>query len=749
MRVRRPGSSVRRVSAWLIVAAGLALYGALVYVLGMADISPNLPLPWWAAQAVPPILYAIVVRLSARGMSVVRWIAATLCLWAVHVVLGALTTAFVSRAGLWSVDFTTVEALLPPALPGIFWVPLLLLPLRDLIGGRPPASAPPRRRTTDRQVGGVRHNGVPTQAPVPQHAAGTIARSGTPPQPPAPKRAPSAARPMSDTHRSRETRSSQRPLPVQRGPAVEDAHKSAAAGPVGDPASAPPPRRQAAPADDAPPDVLVRISFDRVAQQFPPGAFGAPLDRIEARLQEPGHLLIPQRLVLAQLAEGFVRAGWDVVARQFPRDVLSMTDEEIIRRLADGQLVLPLDELVPQLPADLFAPTGRAVDVERIAGIPAPFQPALSETRDRPAMPVAQAVTESPVSKAEWSFPDGERTDSRLPGVPVLEGVEPDRVLVGAADVQSESALAIDTRRLPRRGSIGSLAASPGPAWEGGAADAPTPEALPQPVEAVSERDESATRARVTALLAPLRPLAVGAESVDGTTLFTVSSSGLCSGPALAAARRLLPLIAEGRAPWPAQQLTMRGADVVLILTPLGPLDQGGPVLLCAVPPGGALASFERLSLRVAAEHGQTTEGLAAIDRDDGEEWQEPDLLDSEPPTRVHQIAGTLGAFGPVTAHILRDAEMERDLYLFLPAGSDVRMTGRFAGELDRFARTMVESGHTFHTAVLRSGRRRLIIRLDHAAAGRAAIVVAGGETDRPGLAYRQIEGAAAVLSAR
>ena len=51
----------------------------------------------------------------------------------------------------------------------------------------------------------------------------------------------------------------------------------------------------------------------------------------------------------------------------------------------------------------------------------------------------------------------------------------------------------------------------------------------------------------------------------------------------------------------------------------------------------------------------------------------------------------------------------------------------------------------TFRTAVLRSGARRIVIRL---LAGRSNSIVAAGETAKPGLAYRQIEHAAAALGA-
>ena len=182
-----------------------------------------------------------------------------------------------------------------------------------------------------------------------------------------------------------------------------------------------------------------------------------------------------------------------------------------------------------------------------------------------------------------------------------------------------------------------------------------------------------------------------------------------------------------------------------MVLTPLGPIGQSGSVLVSAIPPGGALALLEILCLRAAA--GCASDVSPRVGPEPAVERQ--DLLDSEPSTRVHQIAATLGAIGPVMAGALRDGEGERDLYLFLPAGTDVRMVGSFAAELDRAMRQAADSGHLFHTAVLRCGKRRLIIRRDDAATERSRIVVAGGEMERPGLAYRQVEAAALILGGR
>src|SRR5262249_39335990 len=88
----------------------------------------------------------------------------------------------------------------------------------------------------------------------------------------------------------------------------------------------------------------MRISFDRIASQFPAGTFNVPLADVSASLVDPGHLSIPSRLVLAQLAEGLVEAGWDVIASQIPERLLAVTSRDMVEQLTNGRLTLPLDE---------------------------------------------------------------------------------------------------------------------------------------------------------------------------------------------------------------------------------------------------------------------------------------------------------------------------------------------------------------------------------------------------------------------
>jgi len=240
-------------------------------------------------------------------------------------------------------------------------------------------------------------------------------------------------------------------------------------------------------------------------------------------------------------------------------------------------------------------------------------------------------------------------------------------------------------------------------------------------------------------------PLAIEVRVVGGITLLSATSPAVDDEVAVTAAALLLPLMRPGRAPWPVDQVTLRGPRAVLILTPLGPLPAGGPVLAASVPPGGGVALLELRCRQAAAAHA----ARAGAPLDDGaasdEERDEPDLLDVEPSTRTREVASSLGALGTVTASSLRDPETDHALYLFLPPGSDVRAVGALAHDVSGVMRQVAEAGLTFRTAVLRSAGRRVVIRL---LAGHSNSIVAAGETAKPGLAYRQVEHAAVALGA-
>jgi hypothetical protein len=282
--------------------------------------------------------------------------------------------------------------------------------------------------------------------------------------------------------------------------------------------------------------------------------------------------------------------------------------------------------------------------------------------------------------------------------------------------------------------------------------EAPHVEPAPMPkeptwvaAETAAVRPEALGAARrIAALMAPMTSLGVEAKVVNGVTVFTLASPGVPDELALTAARLMLPLLAAGHAPWPVDQLTLRGPGAALVFTPLGVPDARGPMLVAAVAQSGSLALLEILCRRAAATFTVTGEsgGPAASGNGGGR----PELIDMDLPARARQIAATLGALGPVTAAALREAAGTRALYLFLPSGTDAREVGGFALEVGRAMAKATAEGAAFQVAVVRSGPRCLVIRPDAGSGDRSHTVVAAGETAKPGLAFRQVERAVAAL---
>ncbi|HXG02440.1 MAG TPA: hypothetical protein VNO23_03355, partial [Candidatus Binatia bacterium] len=150
-----------------------------------------------------------------------------------------------------------------------------------------------------------------------------------------------------------------------------------------------------------------------LAGGVPAEAFRLPLERVAANLLEPGHLLVPQRLLLPQLAEGQARVAWDAVAEQFPPQVLAWAHTEIARRLPGGALGLPLDEVVRQLPPELLTVPGTTPDMRALEDFPLPFQPHVpppSEEREPEPVEPAPAVLGGPEPAAAEPEPPATET---------------------------------------------------------------------------------------------------------------------------------------------------------------------------------------------------------------------------------------------------------------------------------------------------------------------------------------------------
>jgi hypothetical protein len=253
---------------------------------------------------------------------------------------------------------------------------------------------------------------------------------------------------------------------------------------------------------------------------------------------------------------------------------------------------------------------------------------------------------------------------------------------------------------------------------------------------------ETAEARRIVALLAPIAAFDVSVQAVEGVTVFAMASPTVAQETAVAVAGLALPLLMDRRPPWPVDQITLRGPETALVLTPLGGPGDRGPVLAVATPRGGALALLEILCRRAAGDRARRPASPAP----EAAPAAGAGLAPAPVPSRAMALSRGLTAFGDVTASVLRDAESEAVVYFFLPAGGDVPAVGAFAQDLHAVMRKAAGSGAVFRTAILRSGDTLLVIQPEEIGHGRSIVIVAGGSVTRPGLAYRQVERAAATL---
>jgi len=529
----------------------------------------------------------------------------------------------------------------------------------------------------------------------------------------------------------------------------------------------------------------VRVSFARVIPEIPAEAFRTPLEQVSPRMRQPGALLVPLSVVLPQLGEGLIQVSWDVVAPQFPRADMALSDAEMAERLPDG-IRLPLDEIIRQVPPDLFMASGPAADVRGLESFPAPFQPLLSDPApEPPAAPVAEAaepvhpvseppvlvaleqpgelmsaVSEAapiviaptepeiiavpepvaerapePVSEVEIAAAGGEIVEPEppLPVEPVMVGEEPASVVVApppAPIPASEPPTAVGRWPKPAPSAARRVWADPAPA-------------TPIPPAPVTGPTEAAEARRIVTLLAPIASFDASVQAVEGVTVFAMASPTVAPEIAVAAAGLALPLLMDRRLPEPVDQLTLRGPETAVVLTPLGRPRERGPILATAAPRGGALALLEILCRRAA---GDRARGPASRAPEQLVPAGGHGLAPAPVPSRAASLTPSLTAFGDVRATVLRDAESEAVFYFFLPAGGDVPAVGAFAQDLQAVMRKAAGSGAVFRTAILRSGDTLLVIQPEEIGHGRSIVIVAGGPVTRPGLAYRQVARAAAML---
>ena len=732
---------------FILTVADLVLYTVAVVAVSAFLPTADFSLPWWGALVAPALVYTLLVVICCPRASTLQAIGIVALLFVAHAVLASATGMV--YAAVMALPYPAAFAVaaweyLPAPLLQLFCVSLLVLPFRAMY-------APRRAR---------RRGSVSASLVVAAAAA--------------------AAEPRLEGFPVKTPETAPAPLPEPSVPAV------AAPEP-----SSPSPISGGAPRGGERVEEVISIPFSRIADQLPAGAFTIPPDRLGANLLEPGHLLVPTRLVVPQLADGVVSVSWDEVADQFPRHALAVNEATMRDRLPEGRIVLPLDEVVRRLPPEMFAASTPAVDVQGIERFPLPFRPFESDTVETvepppaPPAPAAAAALPStePVVEAEPPAPLEQVAEHAAPLEHVAESPAP------RAELEAETPLADSTDFVPsflsgeseieyglippaafeeQLDAIESESVEPAPAEVHPVAPPPLEpsfietelSAMPAPIEPpVLEaprptlpltEDRLRQSRNLAAVLTPFGALEVASTSIEGVTLFTFNSSVLPTASVLRTAASTLPFLMSGRAPWTVDQLTVRRERGAIILTPLGTVDSGGPVMVASVGRVGSLAMLELVCLKAAREHRlaypappvrrERSEGTGS-----GSQYEKRD----SGALSLGFLAGDLNAFGRVAPTVLRDSAGGAEVCVFLAPGEDSRAVAGFSVDV---CRALTREGDepalgALQSVVFRLGERRLVVRPVKGAPGRFSVLVAAGESvDRPGLAHRQLERAAVLL---
>ena len=746
-----PRASRARLVWALELSLGLELYACAVLALHARGLratpleaSLALVLP---ALVIPPVFYVLVALVIVRPLALMPLLGAAAAMCGLHGLLVGATGALFMIPDL--LDYGAAVAFALWGSPAVTLLqltatPLVFARLRPLVSAPRPPGGDTRAPVMQRRVEAPAVTGAPRKlAPAEAAAAPTLHPSAA-----APPLRPSTALPVpatafvstlratagqsttsapSATHTAAAapstptaaTRSVVSPLPAairqpltKTPPVVAIAEAKGAATPAE-------PTRGEAPSTRALDweEPMIRVPFVRIADQLPIEMFARGPEGLKDTLRPGVSLLVPRKLLLPHLGEGLAPVKWDVVADQFPLDELAMTHEEIAERLPDGSLLLPLDEVIPQIPPALLTLSTPPVDVHQIEEFPEPFQP------HAPAQPDA-AGEEAPavhVAHVEFAEEPEAPVDADAP-VDETETVDLDAV---ATDQLAQPEVE-DSE--PER-----------PTSHVAAFALPEPERHPEPARSDQAR-------RIAALLTPLlNGLEIGQRNGAGTTVVTVIAPTLSEDSVVQTAMRIVPFLGDARLPEPVSQVTLTAAGTTIVLTPFGSRDTGGALLVTAVASRAGLAWLERLS-RTAAREAQIEAGNGTHPGPEHDSGAGPELRAATVPAGVRELADSLTAFGTVAPTLLRDRAGALSACLFLPATLDAVPLARFARDLHA-ALEGTEIGR-IASVILKLGSHRVVLRAMDGVSGTVTMLVGGGRIDRPGLARIELDRAATRLGA-
>jgi hypothetical protein len=719
----------------LELSLGLELYACAVLALHARGLratpleaSPALVLP---ALVIPPVFYVLAALVIVRPLALAPIVGSAAAMCGLHGLLVAATGALFMIPDL--LDYGAAVAFALWGSPAVTLLqltatPLVFARLRPLVSAPRPPRGETRAAATQRRVeapatSGAARQLAPAEAgPVPVLRPATAppvvstafvsplrtpAAHSTPTAPSAPRAA--AAAPSMPAAVTRSVVSL--PAAVMREPVAKTPPAVAMAEAKSVPAPPLEPKPRESPSkralDWAEP--MIRVPFVRIADQLPVDMFARGPEGLKDTLRPGVSLLVPRTLLLPHLGEGLAPVKWEVVADQFPLDELAMTHEEIAERLPEGSLLLPLDEVIPQIPPALLTLSTPPVDVRQIEEFPEPFQQ-LAPAPPQPGV----VVDEAPAA--------------RVAHVDFAE----------EAEAEPEENSEIFAAPAPSPTPEAPVAPDP-PTYRAPAPSQSQPEPHPEPARSDQAR-------RIAALLTPLlNGLEIGQRDGAGTTLVTVIAPTLSEDSVVRTAMRIVPLLSDARLPEPVSQATLTAAGATIVLTPFGSPDTGGALLVTAVASRAGLAWLERLS-RTAAREAQIEAGNGKHTGPENDSAAGPELREATVPPAVRELADSLTAFGTVAPTLLRDRAGALSACLFLPSSLEAVPLARFARDLHA-ALEGTEIGRIASVS-LKFGSHRVVLRAMDGASGTVTMLVGGGRIDRPGMARIELDRAATRLGA-
>jgi len=501
------------------------------------------------------------------------------------------------------------------------------------------------------------------------------------------------------------------------------------------------------------------VAFSRIADQLPVEMFARGATGLSDMLRPGVSLFVPRALLLPHLAEGIAAVKWEVVADQFPRDELLLTNAEIAKRLPNGSLRLPLDEVMPQIPAELLTLSKQPAAAQRTEELPPPAQ-----LHVPPPVTAAVEVYEIPgEAEAEATEPEVAKSEAveQEVGVADMEVADVDEAEIVPATVEPTTleplvpVLAAPALAMPP---VVPTLVGPAPAKPLVEPEPPKPvtavvlQALeheparePRPYEnangIVASHGRTAEARRIAALLAPvMNGLEIGERDGAGTPLVTAIAPTLSDDAVVAAALRVVPWLFHPRLPERVSQATLAASETTIVLTPFESI-RGDALLVAAVASRGTLAWLERLSRSAAGELPSFTRNGARAPEDSNPARE---LRPAVVPPSIRELAGFFTSVGPLEPAVLCDAAGMFRVCLFAPGALEPGPLARLARDLfGALEGTKIEP---VSSVTLRLETHRLVVRTLGSSGGQTTLLAVVGSMARPGLTRLALERAAKVI---